>query len=184
MFRELEIFLGETPLQEVITKVDDIDIGIRTRLTPAMDRLFPSLLVVFIKEFGRSKAVNFSLVIIGEGIRFNAFIGTHLGLKLFLLILDDATQFTFFHHRVFRIIFSLHDGFNLLVFFTFQEVLGNGETRPEFITDTGFHRIATAFSNLNRIFDGSGNMTKLRHHFFFGTEVKTFGGETLIHEAI
>ena len=184
MGRELEVLFREAPLEALITKMGNVDIRIRARFAPAMDSLVPGLVVIFIKEFRLRQTFNFSLVVIGQGIGFNSLFGAIGFLHLFLLILDDALEFTFANYRIFRIVFRLHDGFDALVFFRCQEFVRNLETGPEFVADTGLDRIVTAFRNLHRIFDGSRNMTEQFHHFGFATEIEFVRRETLIVKTV
>ena len=182
--RELEVFFRETPLEALITKMRDVNVGVATRFAPTANALIPSFLVVFVKEFRLRQAFNFGLVFVGQGIFGNTLVRTIGGCHLFLLVLDDALEFAFAHDRIFRVVFRLHDSLDVLILIGTQEFVGNLEPGPEFITNTGLDRVITAFCNLDRIFDSARNMAKQFHHFLFGTEIEFFGREPFIFKTI
>ncbi len=162
----------------------DVDIGIAPRFAPTVDVLFPRLVVISVKEFRLREAVDFSIVRIGQRIFGNAFFSTVICLDLLFAVLDDTLEFTFANDRIFRIVFRLHDGLDVLVFLRSEEFIRNLETRPELITDTGFHGKVTAFGNLDRILDSARDIPEQFHHLFLGAEIELFRRETLVFKTV
>ena len=170
--RELKVLFRETPLEALITKMRDVDIGIATRLAPAANALVPSFLIVFVKEFRLRQAFNFGLVFVGQGVFGNSLVCAIGRRHLFLFVLDDALDFAFTYDRIFRVVFRLHNRLDVLVFIGGQEIFRNLKAGPEFIADTGLDRVIASFCNLHRIFDGPRNMSEHFHHFGFATEIE------------
>ena len=178
--RELEILIGESPFEALIAKMRDVNIGIAARLAPAMNIFLQSLLVVVIKKFRLRETVDFRIVRISQSLFGKALFGTVSGLDLLFAVLDNTLELTFANDRIFRIVFRLHDRLDALVFLRSEKLVRNLEPGPELVTDTRFHGKVTAFSNLDRIFDGARDMSEQFHHFFFRAEVEFFRRETLV----
>ena len=182
--RELEIFVGETPLETFVTKVRDVNVGIATRFAPAVRILFPSLVVVFGKGFLRSLVLEFSLFLIGQGFFVDPLLGAISGNQLLRLILNYTLPFTFTNDRILCIVFGLHVFLDLLVFFRSKEFIGNLETGPKLITNARLDRKVAAFRNLYRILDSPRDMPEEFDHFFFGSEIELVCRETRIRKVI
>ena len=181
---ELEIFVGETPLEAFVTKVGNVDIGIATRFAPAVRILFPSLVVLFGKEFRLGQAIYFGLVFVGKRVRFNTLLGAILLRDFFLLVLDYTLTFAFANYRILRIVFGLHVSLDFLIFLGGEEFFGNLEARPEIVANARLDGKVAAFRNLDCILDGARDMAEQLDHLLFGAEIELVRGETRVRKVV